>query len=53
MIRKTLMAALLFTAPRWAQQAHTLADSWERDSERSDDAEEKMRAAMQQMGDQR
>ena len=53
MIRTTLMTALLFTAPSWAQQTPTLAGSWERDPERSDDAEEKMEAAMQQMREQR
>ena len=52
MIRTTLMTALLFTAPSWAQQTPTLAGSWERDPERSDDAEEKMEAAMQQMREQ-
>lgn len=53
MIRTTLMTALLFTAPSWAEQTPTFAGSWERDPERSDDAEEKMEAAMQQMREQR
>ncbi len=53
MIRTTLMTALLFTAPSWAQQTPTFAGSWERDPEQSDDAEEKMEAAMQQMREQR
>ena len=47
MIRKTLITALLLTAPSWAEQTQTLAGSWERDPERSDDAEEKMKAALQ------
>ena len=53
MIRKTLITALLLTAPSWAEQTQTLTGSWERDPERSDDAEEKMKAALQQMHEQR
>lgn len=53
MIRKTLITALLLTAPSWAEQTQTLAGSWERDPKRSDDAEEKMKTALQQMREQR
>ena len=53
MIRKILITALFLTAPSWAEQTQTLAGSWERDPERSDDAEEKMKAALQQMREQR
>jgi hypothetical protein len=51
MIQQILMTGLLFTTPSPAQPTLTFSGRWERDPETSDDAKEKMQAAMQAMRD--